>query len=146
MPPWSTGDLNKRKIKKGQTRTLKFEFDKDNRLNGSNLPIRFENTSTQNEIAFAIVNAIADSGIQSVVDGGTANPPRLHLARTGEPLPVDRRDPDQPVVAVSTNVEGVGEFVTRPGHLGEFLVRPEEGPAKMVGILGLDLANLELAH
>jgi VCBS repeat-containing protein len=45
------------------TRTAKFEFDKNNLLNGANLPILFDNTSTQNEIAFAIVNAIANSGI-----------------------------------------------------------------------------------
>ena len=29
MPPWSTADLNKRKIKKDDSRTLKFEFDSD---------------------------------------------------------------------------------------------------------------------
>jgi hypothetical protein len=43
MPPWSTGDLNKRKIKKGQTRTLKFEFDKDASSPVYSLVVTFNN-------------------------------------------------------------------------------------------------------
>lgn len=43
MPPWSTEDQNKRKVKKGQTRTLKFEFDKDAGSPVYNLVVTFNN-------------------------------------------------------------------------------------------------------
>ena len=43
MPPWSTEDSNKRKVKKGQTRNLKFEFDSDADSPVYNLVVTFNN-------------------------------------------------------------------------------------------------------
>jgi hypothetical protein len=46
MPPWSTGDPNKRKIKKGDTRTLKFEFKSDASSMTYDLIVTFNNGCT----------------------------------------------------------------------------------------------------
>jgi hypothetical protein len=43
MPPWSTGDPNKRKIKHGDSRVLKFEFDKDAGSPAYYLIVTFDN-------------------------------------------------------------------------------------------------------
>jgi hypothetical protein len=43
MPPWSTDDAKKRKVKTGDTRVLKFEFDTDAGSPDYDLVVRFSN-------------------------------------------------------------------------------------------------------
>ena len=43
MPPWSTGDADKRKVKDGDTRTLKFEFAEGVGSPMYNLEVTFNN-------------------------------------------------------------------------------------------------------